>query len=172
MFLTGTYERALDEKQRLPIPKPLREHLQAEGRLYLTPGLDGCLAIYPEGAFAALAERLAASSPASREVRGYSRLFYSQAACVAPDAQWRIRVPNELAQWAALQGAIAIIGVRDHFEVWNAEKWARYTAQCDPHYDQLAELALIGTPSVRRGNTSDQRQDQGDAVAAAVVRPK
>ena len=42
--ITGSYRRALDEKLRLAIPKPLRERLPEDHRLYLTPGLDGCLA--------------------------------------------------------------------------------------------------------------------------------
>ena len=92
MLLTGSYRRALDDKLRLAIPKPLRDQLPADSPLYLTPGLDGCVAIYPQAAFAALADRLAASSPAAREVRDYSRLFFSQATTATPDSQWRLRI--------------------------------------------------------------------------------
>jgi MraZ protein len=170
MFLTGTYQRSLDEKLRMPLPKPLREHLEADARLYVTPGLDGCVAIYPEAAFSALAERLAAGSPASREIRDYSRLFYSQASCATPDAQWRIRIPAELAKWAALQGAIAIVGVRDHLEIWSAEKWAAYTAQCDPNYDQLAELAFVATSSHQ--GPWPVGPEVPDHDAASAIRPR
>ncbi len=142
MLFTGSYRRALDDKLRLAIPKPLRLRLPAETSLYLTAGLDGCLAVYPEPAFAALAERLATHSPAAREVREYSRLFYSQATCVTVDRQWRFRVPAELARWAGLEGEVMIVGVRDHLEVWTHAKWQEYVARCDPNYDQLAELAL------------------------------
>jgi MraZ protein len=143
MLFTGSYRRALDDKLRLAIPKPLRDQLAADAPLYLTPGLDGCLAIYPPDAFAALADRLAASSPAAREVRDYSRLFFSQAATVAPDSQWRVRVPAELMNWAKLSGEATIVGVRDHIEVWAAERWETYVAQCDGQYEQLAEAALM-----------------------------
>ena len=143
MLLTGSYRRALDDKLRLAVPKPLREQLVLGARLYLTPGLDGCLAAYPEAAFAALAERLAAGSPAAREVRDYSRLFYSQAACVIPDSQWRFRFPAELIRWASIETEVMVVGVRDHVEIWATEKWERYVSQCDPHYDRLAELALV-----------------------------
>lgn len=142
MLFTGSYRRALDDKLRLAIPKPLRTRLPVETPLYLTPGQDGCLAAYPEAAFAALAERLAAHSPAAREVRDYSRMFYSQATCATLDSQWRFRVPAELAQWAGLEGEVMIVGVRDHLEVWTLAKWQEYVARCDPNYDQLAEKAL------------------------------
>lgn len=144
MLFTGSYRRALDDKLRLAIPKPLRDQLAADGPLYLTPGLDGCLAIYPPAAFAALADRLAATSPATREVRDYSRLFFSQAATVTPDSQWRLRVPTELINWAKLSGEAMIVGVRDHIEVWAADRWETYVAQCDGQYEQLAEAALMG----------------------------
>jgi MraZ protein len=143
MLFTGSYRRALDDKYRLPIPKPLRDGFQEVGRFYLTPGLDGCLALYPETAFAALADRLADSSPAAREVRDYSRLFYSQASCIVPDGQWRFRVPPELAQWAELAGDVMLVGVRDHMEIWALDKWQRYISRCDPKYDQLAEMAFV-----------------------------
>jgi MraZ protein len=143
VLFTGSFRRALDDKLRLAIPKPLRERLPADRRLYLTTGLDGCLAAYPEPAFAALADRLAAASPAAREVRDYSRLFYSHATCVVPDRQWRIRVPPELAQWAGLDGEVMVVGVRDHLEIWVHAKWQEYVARRDPQYDQLAELALV-----------------------------
>jgi MraZ protein len=148
MLFTGLFRRALDEKQRLAIPKPFREQLQTSVRLYLTPGLDGCLAVYPESSFAALAERLAAGSPASREIRDYCRLFYSQTACVVPDSQWRVRIPAELTHWASLQGEVAMVGVRDHLEVWAPGKWDGYVSQCDPNYDRLAELALLPTQTM------------------------
>jgi MraZ protein len=144
MLLTGSYRRALDDKLRLAIPKPLRDQLPPGEPLFLTPGLDGCLAVYTPAAFAALADRLEASSPAAREVRSYSRLFYSQAAVVTPDAQWRFRVTPELTSWAELSGEVVIVGVRDHIEVWAVEKWEQYMAQCDGQYEQLAEVALVG----------------------------
>jgi MraZ protein len=158
MLLTGSYRRALDDKLRLAIPKPLREQLAPGEPLYLTPGLDGCLAVYPPGTFAALADRLGAHSPAAREVRDYSRLFFSQAASVMPDGQWRIRVSPELTRWAELSGEVMIVGVRDHVEVWAVQKWERYIAQRDAQYEQLAELALVaaGPPSPRDRSTSVQ----------------
>jgi MraZ protein len=144
MLFTGTYRRALDDKLRLALPKPLREQLVPGEPLYLTPGLDSCLAIYAPLAFATLADRLEVSSPAAREVRDYSRLFFSQAASVTPDAQWRFRVTPELTQWAGLAGEVTVVGVRDHIEVWGVEKWEQYIAQRDGQYEQLAELALVG----------------------------
>jgi MraZ protein len=171
MLFTGSYRRALDEKQRLPLPKPLRESLAPGARLFMTPGLDGCLAVFPEATFASLADRLAASSPAAREVRDYSRLFYSQAACVVPDRQWRVRVPLELTQRLGLGGEVMLVGVRDHIEIWPAEKWQHYVAGCEPHYDQLAEAALDG-PLAPRRELPEAAAEPGEALASSPTQPR
>jgi MraZ protein len=154
MLLTGSFRRALDDKLRLAVPKPLREQLTPGEPLFLTPGLDGCLAIYSPASFAGLADRLEASSPAAREVRDYSRLFFSQAAAVTPDAQWRLRVPEELTRRVGLVGEVMIVGVRDHMEVWAADKWDQYVAQRDGQYEQLAEIALAGRAPAAQAPTS------------------
>lgn len=143
MLLTGQYRRSLDDKLRVAIPKPLRDALTA-GPLYLTPGLDGCLALYPEADFAALADRLATGSPAAPATRDYSRLFFSQAECVNADRQGRLRLPAELAKWANLESEVVLIGVRDRLEIWNAAGWDAYVAQRDHSFNDLAVAALGG----------------------------
>ena len=177
MLLTGSCRRALDDKMRLAIPKPLRDQLPSQAPLYLTPGLDGCLAVYSSATFAALGDRLEACSPAAREVRGYSRLFFSQAAAVTPDAQWRFRVTAELARWAGLSGEVMIVGVRDHIEVWAVDRWEQYLAGAEGHYEQLAEVALVGAGpanarmSEREGSLESER-GAGTEVAGAPGLPR
>ncbi|MEQ8210898.1 MAG: division/cell wall cluster transcriptional repressor MraZ [Lacipirellulaceae bacterium] len=142
MLITGNYRRTLDEKQRLALPKPLRINNLTDQPLYVTPGLDGCIAVYPEPAFAALAEKLDQGSPAAREVRDYSRLFYSQAACVELDKQSRLRIPAELLQWAEATDEVIVVGVRDHFEIWALERWEEFVASRDQQYEDLAVTAF------------------------------
>ena len=80
MLLTGQFSRTIDQKQRVAIPRRLREDLESGNRqaLYIAPGTDRSLALYAEDAFARLAERLAQSSPTSQDVRTYNRLFYAR----------------------------------------------------------------------------------------------
>ncbi len=144
MLLTGTFSRAVDEKQRISIPKPLREALGAlaKGVLYVAPGTDGSLSLYTEDAFARLAERLAHASPNAQDVRAFSRLFYSRAQAVELDAQGRVRIPPELAQLSGLSKEAVLIGVQDHLELWDRLRWEQYIAQKQQQYDQLAEAAF------------------------------
>ena len=147
MLLTGNYERTLDEKLRLALPKPLRESLSDEGPLIVTPGTDGSLALFPEASFAAFAEKLAARSPTGRDVRAFSRLLYAQSHRVEVDAQGRIRLPAELAQLAGLEDDVILLGVGDRIELWNKSRWEAYLSDLTPRYDQLAEAALTDSPA-------------------------
>jgi MraZ protein len=146
MLLTGTFNRALDEKLRIAIPKQLRDALPCPpgGGLYVTPGTDGSLTLYTEAAFQALGLRLAQSSPTRRDVRAFSRLFYGQAQHVELDRQGRIRIPPELATLAKLKDEVVLLGVQDHLEVWALEHWQTYVADRQAHFDEIAETALEG----------------------------
>jgi MraZ protein len=144
MLLTGTFYRSLDEKLRIAVPKRLRDALPCPpgSGLFVTPGTDASLAIYSEAAFARLAERLGAASPAEREVRAFRRLFYGQAQRVELDRQGRVRIPPELAELARLEKELVLLGVEDHLELWSAARWQAYAAEKQAHYDEIAEAAF------------------------------
>lgn len=148
MLLTGTFSRAIDEKLRVAIPKPLREALGpgAKATLYVTPGTDGSLALYTEDSLAALAERLAEASPNAQDVRAFSRLFYARAQAVELDGQGRVRIPPELAALAGLGREAVLVGVHDHLELWERRRWEQYVAQRQNQFDQIAEAAF-GRPA-------------------------
>ncbi|MFV1968075.1 MAG: division/cell wall cluster transcriptional repressor MraZ [Pirellulaceae bacterium] len=143
MLLTGTFPRSLDDKQRLAIPKPLRESLgyPTNSVFFLAPGTDGSLAFYSELVFTRLAEQMDATSPNSQDVRAFNRLFFAQAQRVEIDRQGRMRIPAELAHLAGLGREIVLIGVRDHVEIWNRSQWDRYLTQQQARYDEIAETA-------------------------------
>jgi MraZ protein len=167
MLLTGTYERSLDEKQRLALPKRFRELIGAKHQpLFLTPGTDGSLALYAGAAFVRMAERLAAQSLTAQDVRAFGRLLYAQSQSVELDGQGRFRVPPELYAHADLGRECVLIGVGDHVELWEKGRWEAYLTQLQPRYDQLAESALSGVaPAQTSGPLA------GSLTEDQVVRP-
>lgn len=150
MLLTGTFLRAVDEKLRLAIPKRLRDALIGEGEpeLFVTPGNDGSLSVYNAITLESLARRLAASSPAKNEVRGFSRLFYSRAECVEIDGQGRLRIPQALAELAGIGREVMLLGVQDHLEIWDRRRWETYLATHCERYDDLAEQAFQSSSEI------------------------
>lgn len=143
MFYTGTFQRVLDEKLRIAIPKRLRNTESASnGVFYIAPGTDGSLFIYPEEAFARLSRRLASAPPTQQDVRAFSRLFYAQAELAELDRQGRLRVPPRLAEMARLGKDVVMLGVQDHFELWDRQRWETYREKQAEHYDTIAEAAF------------------------------
>ena len=149
MVLTGTFERAIDEKLRVSVPKPLREALFGKphankpgGVLYVAPGTDGSLAIYTEESFSGLAGRLADVSPTEQHVRAFTRLFYARAQRAELDRQGRIRISAELACLAGLGREAVMLGAQDHLELWSVERWKQYLADRRERYDEIAEAAF------------------------------
>lgn len=143
-MFTGAYQRTIDEKLRIAAPKKLRDALPAgqDAAVYLAPGTDGSLAVYPELAFEQLAGQIDRLSPTGRDVRAFSRLFYSQAQRVEFDKQGRFRIPAELAKLAGLEREVVLLGVRDHWEIWDCQRWRQYIESQCSEYDQIAENAF------------------------------
>jgi MraZ protein len=154
--LTGIYPRTLDEKLRLAIPKKLLSALAIPDPewVYITPGTDGTLAIYAETPFQALAQRLPVEAHGSEETRAYQRLFYAQAQRVQLDSQARIRIPAELSNWAKLESEVALIGVRDHLEIWRKAAWEEYLVTQQGRFDQLAASVYRNPASAEVSNRS------------------
>lgn len=153
MALTGTYERTVDDKLRLAIPKPMRDCFVAANAedlcLYLVPGNEGCLSLYSTEAFEQFAMRMASLSTGRVGVRNFLRLYYSQAERVDVDKQSRIRIPERLAKMAKLKHNVVVIGVHDHVELWDKERWDSFLSQNASQFDALTaeafDLSLPGT---------------------------
>ncbi|MFM7056252.1 MAG: division/cell wall cluster transcriptional repressor MraZ [Planctomycetota bacterium] len=144
MALTGTYDRSLDDKQRLAIPRPLKDGFRDGDSedLYLAPGNEGCLALYSLQGFEAFAARMASLSTGRVEVRNFLRLFYGQAERVQVDKQSRIRIPERLLKLAGLTHDVVLIGVHDHVEIWDRERWDSFLNQNGAQFDALTAEAF------------------------------
>ena len=59
--MTGKQECSFDPKGRLIVPAKFRDELGEQ--FYITPGLDGCLAVYPEAKWQGIMAKIAAAPP-------------------------------------------------------------------------------------------------------------
>jgi MraZ protein len=171
MLLTGNFRRLLDDKFRFAIPKPLRDAIGPEVQtLVVTPGTDGSLNMYTESIFAAVGASLAESSPAAREQRVFCRLFYSQAQQVEIDRQSRVRLTDDLIQFAGLKTELVLVGVRDHIEVWDAERWSLFIERHQADFDEWAERAFA-TPGLSASSKEQVATEANFANAREVSMP-
>jgi MraZ protein len=142
MLLTGTYPRTLDDKKRLALAKRVREQLGDPKTLFVTPGPDQCLWLYTQDGLERLAEKLDQSPATDAEARVFRRLYFAQTEAVDVDGSGRVLIPERLVQFADLKHEVVLIGVRDHLELWDAERWQRYIEQHAPRFDAVAEGAF------------------------------
>jgi len=141
MLLTGTHTRTLDEKKRLVLPKRVREQLGMPETLFVTPGPDQCLWLYTQTGLEEFAGKLDAVPAADAEARVFRRLYFGRTEAVDVDRSGRVLIPDRLVQFALLQHEVVLIGVRDHLELWDAERWKAYLNDHSPRFDAVAELS-------------------------------
>ncbi|MFN4260081.1 MAG: division/cell wall cluster transcriptional repressor MraZ [Gemmataceae bacterium] len=142
MLLTGTHTRTLDEKKRLALPKRVREQLGDPQVLFVTPGPDASLWLYTQGELEQLAAKLDDAPATDADARVFRRLYFAQTEAVDVDRSGRVLVPERLARFAGLGHDVVLIGVRDHLELWDAQRWQDYLAQHAPRFDAVAEGAF------------------------------
>ena len=142
MLLTGTYPRTLDDKKRMALPKRVRELLQDPETLYVTPGPDQSLWLYTQKGLEQLSEKLDQTPATDAEARVFRRLYFAQTEAVDVDRSGRILIPDWLVQFAGLKHEVVLLGVRDHLELWDAQRWQAYLTQHAPRFDAVAESAF------------------------------
>ncbi len=142
MLLTGTHPRTLDDKKRLSLPKRVRELLKEPTTLFVTPGPDQSLWLYTQSGLEELSAKLDQTPATDAEARVFRRLYFAQTEAVDVDRSGRILLPERLVLFAGLKHEVVLLGVRDHLELWDAERWQQYLTQNAPRFDAVAEAAF------------------------------
>lgn len=123
----GTFEVAVDEAGSVMLPERMRLQLgePLPPVLYVRPGPDESLWLYPPASFQRLADRLTQSLDADR-AEVYRRLLHAQAEAAGLSPDGRLVLPASLARLFDLDGEAVIIGVDDRFELWQGKRWQQY----------------------------------------------
>ena len=124
--LTGTYPRALEGKRMLTLPPEVIDQLGHCPQVLMSPGPDPCLWLTSVDHLEKLSDRLEHSPASEKDVRVFRRLFFGQIEKI-PVQEGKIVIPERLALFGNLEKEIAIVGVEDHFEIWDLERWRKYT---------------------------------------------
>jgi MraZ protein len=122
MFL-GEYEHTIDTKGRVAIPAKFRAQM-AKGAI-LSKGQGTCLSVYTFERWEEKSNELVASK-SSAELRDFERRIYPSASEIELDGQGRMIIPAKLRAYASLGSEVTVVGVRDHFEIWDRTIWQKY----------------------------------------------
>jgi MraZ protein len=125
--LTGTFPVNLDDKKVMTLPRAIRDQLGGCDTVLLSPGPDKCLWLTNQAHLERLAHRLEQSPAREIDVRVFKRLYYAQTVKSAITRDGRVAIAERLAEFAGLNQEVVLVGIDDHFEVWDAARWRRYT---------------------------------------------
>ncbi|MEW5885190.1 MAG: division/cell wall cluster transcriptional repressor MraZ [Pseudomonadota bacterium] len=124
----GASSLSLDAKGRLAVPTRHREVLGAcaAGQLTITKHPHGCLMVFPRPQWEQFRERIAAL-PLSAQ--WWKRIFLGNAMDCELDSAGRVLIAPELRAAAGLNKEAVLLGMGNHFELWDAQAYAAQEAQ-------------------------------------------
>jgi MraZ protein len=146
MFLWH-YQHSFDDKSRLMIPARYREEL--EGGAYLTQGFEKCLLVMTEAHFTRLFETIASMSLTDPTARLLRRMIFSNAIKLEMDKVGRVLVPDNLRQYAGLDGEAVVAGQGEYLEIWTPAEWDKQTSllnDADANNQRFAALNVSIKP--------------------------
>lgn len=126
MVFFGENQVSFTAPGRIVLPKKLRELLK--GNVFiLTKGFDFCLSGFDRQDWENRAHELLSVSLLEQENLSKRRFLFSSASYLEIDDQGRFVIPKNLLLYAQLANKAMIVGVGDHFEIWDTEKWEEYS---------------------------------------------
>ena len=134
----GRYERTLDERGRLQLPSKLFGNALPKS-FFTLKGFEGCVSIYEKAAFDSLLSELSQKSYLVKNNRSFIRATLDSVKELEVDAHGRITISKDLSERYEIKSAVVVLGVIDHFEIWDQEKYEAYLKDAKANYEQLAE---------------------------------
>ena len=117
----GEYHVNIGEKNRLAIPKKLRENLSDS--VIITKGFEKSLLLFDKLSWEKYLLNLNAKNPFNLESLNSKRFFIGGSFEVEYDSQGRFVVPESLKTFADIKEKTVFLGIGDWIEIWDEEKW-------------------------------------------------
>ncbi|MCX8042808.1 MAG: division/cell wall cluster transcriptional repressor MraZ [Desulfobacterota bacterium] len=139
----GRSDQTIDEKGRIIMPAKFREVLsKRQDPTIMLTNLDMCLIGYPVEEWAELERKILSRPDTSDTVKNFKRFLIGGVSECCIDKQGRILVPPSLKKYAQLEKNVVIVGLIDHFEIWNAERFYSIVQQ-EESFGQSEELRMF-----------------------------
>lgn len=130
MFL-GQFEMKFTGIGRVALPKLLREEIIGR-KIVLRMG-EECLEGYSR-------QDWDSTFKLEERILDERRLIFSGSYSVELDHQGRLVIPAALLELAKLASEVSLIGVGDHFEIWDQSHWQEKLATIEKEYGNLSPV--------------------------------
>lgn len=140
MSYLGEYICKLDAKGRLTVPAGLKKQLVNEGKegFVVNRGFEGCLGLYPQKDWQAVAEKLNKLNLFVAKNRAFVRKFQNGATMLDMDGNGRVLLPKDLMSYGDISKEVVLFAYADRIEIWDK---TRYDKLMGEEMDDFAELA-------------------------------
>lgn len=128
MVFYGEYTISVTGGGRVVIPKKIRENLKGEVFI-LTKGFDLCLSGYDKDDWEKRTQELLNISLLDKDNLNKKRTIFAGANYIGIDDQGRFVIPKALLEFIEAVNSVIVIGVGDHFEIWEQNKWKKYAKE-------------------------------------------
>lgn len=131
MAFRGTFDHALDAKNRLTVPAKFRSALSdgvvLAGSPEITPGEPRSLGVWTAEAYDTFTtSTLNGLNPLSPRARELKRFFFNHSHDTELDSAGRVMIPPFLISYAALGKDVVVTGSGECLEVWDRTAYSRY----------------------------------------------
>jgi MraZ protein len=113
----GTFDYAMDERGRLPLPPKYRDAFR-DGIVISQGRPDRCLRLYTQEAFERQAADYLAQPAMRRKGRVLRRGLFPTSYEAELDKQNRLLIPSHLRDYAGLSGKVLVVGAGEWVEIW------------------------------------------------------
>lgn len=139
-MLIGEFDGRLTDKNRLAIPKKIRDELK-DG-LFLSRGYEGCLLLMDKAGWSSFENLINEKSILSLSLRDTKRFIFGGAFELELDSQGRFVLPNSLLTYAQIKSDVVFIAIKDWVEIWDKSSWENKLAEIIKTAPDLAEQLL------------------------------
>lgn len=149
-MLIGRFISKLTEKDRISIPKKLRNELGDE--LVISRWYEKCLVLVSSESWMKFQSRLKGKGGIiTSPVRDIDRFVLGMSYEIKLDAQGRFIVPNELLRHAEIKGEVVFLGLGDRVEIWSTENWQEFESKVE-------EKAYLAIENVAKSDRSIKKK--------------
>lgn len=155
--LLGEFPCKIDAKGRLRLPSGLLEQLPQDERdnFVINRGFEMCLNLYPKKVWDTKMVQINQLNDFDLNSRRFKRAFLNGATHMKKDGSDRVNFPNQLLEFAAIEGDVVLAAMNDRVEVWSAEQW-KAQMEVDPGEFSTLAQAVLGNENGGSANLAPQ----------------
>jgi len=138
-MIIGQYKSKLTDKNRLAVPKKIRDEFGTE--MIVARWYEKCLVLVSKVYWESFVKRIRGRSGLVIEpVRDIERFIYGSAYDVVLDNQGRFILPEILMSYSNIYSEVVFVGLGDRSEIWDIAEWEKFEKDIEDKANKAIEV--------------------------------